>query len=212
MNRSVSLAGALLGIAGATFVIGAEETAVTAAAPARPRLVSPRVAQMLADVAAREPVAASTPIATTEPAAPQRVAGEIRDVPANGIVRLPDYIVREPRLPPREEVMSRRSLEQVAMQKYFGDETSLYRVLNMFSPVHVWLKIPVLGKFPFMIGQFSGPGSGRARGAYTNEDRAMELYEIDRTRERWENMMGLLPAEQRERLASPDRPGRGSRD
>jgi hypothetical protein len=207
MNHLVPLAVALFGMAGISPAMGAEEATATEAAPTRQRLVSPRVAQMLADVAAREPASASNSTAPTEAAARSRMGSEDRDVPANRIVRLPDYIVRAPRLPPREEVMSRRSLEQIAMQKYFGDETSLYRVLNMFSPVHVWRKIPVLGKFPFMIGQFSGPGSGRARGAYTNEDRAMELYEFERMRERWETMMGLLPAEQRERVAHPDRPG-----
>jgi len=177
--------------------------AASPAEPARQRLVSPHVARVLAEVTARQ-VGSAAPAVSSD-ARPRLEAG-VRDVPANGIVRLPAYLVREPRLPSSEEVMSRHAREQVAMQKYFGEETSVDRVLNMFSPVYLWRKIPVLGKHPFMIGQFHGRGSGPARGAYTNEDRAMERYEADQMRERWDALAGLLSAEAAERVAHPDRP------
>jgi hypothetical protein len=122
-------------------------------------------------------------------------------------VRLPQYLVREPKLPSRDEVTSRRSLEQMAMQKYLGDETGLYRVMNMFSPAALWQKIPVLGKNSrFMIGRFSGPGSGPASGEYTNEDQAMARYEADKKRERMENLMGLISPAELAKAFNPEAP------
>ena len=164
--------------------IAAEEPAA-GAAPKRERLVSPHVAKMLSDVSARQP----SPAAATEP--PRAPAAE-RDVPANGIVRLSPYVVRDSKwLPSRQDVMTRSAVEQMAMEKYFGEETSLYRMMNMFSPVHAWRKIPVLGKYPFMIGQFNGPGSGPASGEYTTEDRARVMYEREQLRQRWEDLSGF---------------------
>jgi hypothetical protein len=158
---------------------------------------------MLADVAAQQQSAAASG-AAAESAARQRGQAEGRDVPANGIVRLPPYLVREPRLPSREELMTRHEIEQLAMDKYFGEETSLYRVMNLFSPVYLWRKIPGLGKFPFMIGKFSGPGSGPASGEYTTEDRARVRYEKERMDERLSDLMGLLSPDDRARVANPE--------
>jgi hypothetical protein len=188
-------------VAGRAVIAAGEPAANTA--PKRERLVSPHVAQMLADAAAQQPSAVSTG-APVESAARQRGPGQERDVPANGIVRLPPYLVREPKLPSREELMTRHEIEQLAMDKYFGEETSLYRVMNMFSPVYLWRKIPGLGKFPFMIGRFSGPGSGPASGEYTTEDRARVRYEKERRDERMSDLMGLLSAEDRARVANPE--------
>src|SRR3954471_21095178 len=80
--------------------------------PARQRLVSPHVAQMLTDVAARQPMPATAPV-DAESAARPPAQTEERDVPANGIVRLPAYLVRDSKLPSREEVMSRRAIEEM---------------------------------------------------------------------------------------------------
>ncbi|MBI5692120.1 MAG: hypothetical protein HZC55_18725 [Verrucomicrobia bacterium] len=94
--------------------------------------------------------------------------------PANAIVRLPDYVVRErkpPRLPEAEEVMSPREREQLALQRFLGDEQGLDRALSMITPVHLWRKIPLLGRFPFL-------------GFETNEQRAVRLYEEARRAER----------------------------
>jgi hypothetical protein len=187
----------------ALVVAGRVAIAAEEAAPKRERLVSPHVAQMLADVAAKQQPAAASGT-TGESAGGQRGQGQERDVPANGIVRLPPYLVREPRLPSREELMTRHEIEQLAMDKYFGEETSLYRVMNLFSPVYLWRKIPGLGKFPFMIGQFNGPSSGPARGEYTTEDRARVRYEKERMDERMSDLMGLLSAEDRARVANPE--------
>jgi hypothetical protein len=203
MDHPVPLAATVFGlvILGAAASVAAEEEG---AAAKRARLVSPHVAEMLTDVARRTP-AATEPAPAADATGRPHGSASAADMPANGIVRLSPYLVREPRLPSREEVTPRHSLEQMAMQKYFGDETSLYRVMNMFSPVYLWRKIPVLGKNSrFMIGQFHGVGSGPASGEYTNEDRAMSLYEADKMRARWAELMGLLSPAERVRVFNPD--------
>lgn len=200
-----SLVVMVLAVAG-RVAIAAEEPAATPA-PKRERLISPHVAKMLADVSARQQPPAAATETSGASAAGQRVPSEERDVPANGIVRLSPYLVRDSKwLPSREDVMTRAAVEQMAMEKYFGEETSLYRVMNMVSPVHLWRKIPVLGRHPFMIGQFNGPGSGPASGEYTNEDRARARYEKDRMTERWNDLMGLVPPAERARVINPEAP------
>ncbi len=144
----------------------------------RERVVSPRVAGMLGAAVPKyspPPVPVAEP-AEGAPAASRRIAAADRPVPANGIVRLPEYVVRErkpAKLPDPEEVMSPQQLERIAMQRHLGDEQGLERALSVLTPVHLWLKIPVLGKFPF-------------RGFQTNEDRAMDLYWKAQKAERWE--------------------------
>jgi len=75
--------------------------------------------------------------------------------------------------------MSRRQLEQVAMQRYLGDEQGLERALSMLTPVHLWRKIPVLGRFPLVTFE-------------TNEQRAMRMDEAARIKARWEALSGLM--------------------
>jgi hypothetical protein len=154
--------------------------------PQRERLVSPRVAEMLAATMPKFEPAAEAPRVTESP---PPIAGP--DKPANGLVRLPSYIVREPKLPPPDEVMTKREREKIAMQKYLGDENGLERALNMFSVSGLWAKIPVLGKFPFIVGQFQGRHSGLAVGPQTNEQRALEMYEKEKIAERWDQLSGL---------------------
>lgn len=156
---------------------GAAEPATESAAT-RERAVSPRVAGLLAAAVPKyssaPPPAAESP--APAPAASARLAATDRPAPANGIVRLPEYVVRErkpAKLPEREEVISRQQLERIAMQRHLGDEQGLERALSVLTPVHLWRKIPVLGKFPF-------------RGFQTNEDRAMDLYWKAQMAERWE--------------------------
>jgi hypothetical protein len=202
MDHPIHLALALSGLfASAASLHSAEETTAAATAPTRQRLVSPHVAQRLAEVAARHPTpVAEAPVteATAESAARQRVAAEARDVPANGIVRLPDYIVRDRKLPSPQEVMTRKALEQYAMQKYLGDERGFDRgFLNLFNVASLWKKIPLIGKVPI-------PGM---LGFVTNEDRALQMYYDDRNRQRWSDALEFLsPAERDRVLRHPDRP------
>ena len=87
-----------------------------------------------------------TPTTPVENGATVRTATG-REQPANGIVRLPDYLVREPKLPTPEEVRSRRELERYAMDKYLGPENGFDRgVLNLFTFPQLWRKIPLLGQ------------------------------------------------------------------
>lgn len=109
-----------------------------------------------------------------DPGASEEARPVVSPAPANTIVRLPDYVVRErkpPRLPEPEEVMSPREREQLALQRFLGDEQGLDRALSMVTPVHLWRRIPLLGRFPFL-------------GFETNEQRAVRLYEEARRTER----------------------------
>ncbi len=152
------------------------------------RAVSPRVAALLS--------AASQDLARYSAEAPAvAVSEENREPPqrAGTIVRLPNYIVRERRPPAAEEVMVKAERERRAMQKYLGDESGLERTLNMFSVAGFWAKIPVIGKYPFIVGQYSGRNAGLPEGARTNEQRALDLYEKDKMAERWAQLSGLTP-------------------
>lgn len=156
---------------------GAAAEPVTGAPTTRERAVSPRAAGMLAAAVPKylPPPPAPEP-SEPVPAASARITTTDRPAPANGIVRLPEYVVRErkpAKLPEPEEVMSRQQLERIAMQRHLGDEQGLERALSVLTPVHLGRKIPVLGKFPF-------------RGFQTNEDRAMDLYWKAQMAARWE--------------------------
>lgn len=107
------------------------------------------------------------------------------DVPANGIVRLAPYIVRELPLPKREEVMTPSELEKMAMQRYLGDEDGLDRgVLNLFTVKSLWKKLPVLGRYPLV-------------GFSTNEERAMAIYRDEKAKEESAKLEGLYAPEGR---------------
>ncbi len=114
-----------------------------------------------------------------------RPASSERLTPANGIVRLPEYVVRErkpAKLPDPEEVMARQQLERIAMQRHLGDEQGLERALSMLTPVHLWRKIPVLGKFPLVSFE-------------TNEQRAMRMDYDAKIKARWDALSGLMSPE-----------------
>ena len=160
---------------------------------ARERPVSPRVAGLLA--AAVPKYSPPPPAEPTEPApaAPARIAAADRPAPANGIVRLPEYVLRErkpAKLPDLEEVMSRERLERIAMQRHLGDEQGLERALSMLTPVHLWRKIPVLGRFPLVTFE-------------TNEQRAMRMDEAAKIKARWEALSGLMSPQLKPAAAPP---------
>ena len=156
----------------------------TAAAAARERPVSPRVAGLLSAALPKYTPAPATDkpaLAETSAAVPTRLSTVDRPAPANGIVRLPDFVVRDrkpAKLPEPEEVMSRRDLEKIAMQRYLGDEQGLDRALSMVTPVDLWRRIPLLGRFPLVSFQ-------------TNEQRAMAMYEEAKMAERWAELSSL---------------------
>ena len=95
-------------------------------APKRHRAISPEVAAQLAAAAPK-----FTPAPPKPPAIDEEDQPDLRDTdkPKNGIIRLPKYIVREPRPPMLTEraVNTKKGLEAIAMKRYF---TEAYRALN----------------------------------------------------------------------------------
>jgi hypothetical protein len=196
MDRPLHLVTLLLG-----FSCAAAAEVGVAGAPAEPgkreRRISSRVGEMLSAAAPKFETAAGATATETkgEPAsaARDRVTPPDTTKPANSIIRLPEYLVRErkPRaLPKLEEVMVPRELESLAMSEFLGDETGLNRALNMFSIASAWKKVPVLGGF--VLKDFE-----------TNQDRAMRLYRADREAKAWAEAMGLLTPAERAAVASP---------
>jgi hypothetical protein len=165
--------------------------------PKRERVVSSRVAEMLNAAAPKYeplPTAAEKPAEAAQATPAARARLSVPTEPANTIVRLPDYVVRErkPRpLPKYEEVISPRELEKLAMQEFLGDERGFDRgFLNLFNLASLWKKVPVLGQIPLP-------------GFQTNEDRAMGMYRADRNAKAWAEATGLLTPAERKAIASP---------
>jgi hypothetical protein len=154
-------------------------------APARERIVSEHVAELLA---------ASRPhfevIKAEEKKAPEPSVGS-PEKPLNEIVRLPNYVVkeaREPRVPSPEDVRTPRGLEVYAMKKYLGSTDSFSRgVLNHFTLADAWKKavknVPLLNQFEW---------------ATSPEKRALDMYYDDEVRKK---LRGLY-----DELAPPSKP------
>lgn len=147
------------------------------AAPARAaRVVSARVAEMLAEGRPKY----QPPTASEKSSGPTERSDRSSETPANSIVRLPSYVVREPKLPTPIEVMTRHELENYAMKRYIGPEDGLDRgVLNLFTFAGLLKKVPVLGRFPFV-------------GSETNEDRAVRLHDAAERKRKMEELGGLM--------------------
>lgn len=116
--------------------------------PRRARVISPEVAAQLSAAAPKY-----TPAAPKPPPPPEEDETDLRDVdkPRNGIIRLPKYVVTQPRPPVLSEraVNTKKGLADLAMQRYFGEG---YRALNSFT-------VPLFGT--------------------SAEQRAMAMYEED---------------------------------
>ena len=197
MDRPVQLVAQLGGVLLWGSVLYAEE-----AAPAskRERVISPRVAEILTAAAPKYEPPVSTPTGSETGTVAQSPASRVRlersdaSVPANTIIRLPEYVVteRKPRpLPKYEEVISRRELEKLAMLEFLGPEDGFDRgFLNLFTVAGLWKKIPVLGQIPLA-------------GFMTNEERAMAMYRADREAKAWAEAMSLLTPAERAGIATP---------
>jgi rhomboid family GlyGly-CTERM serine protease len=149
-----------------------------AAAPAPPpvahaerpsdRPVSPYIAAELA-----------TTIPKYEPPPPVAAASPAPDPNA---LRMPPYLVRAPKLPTPEEVLTTKGLAGIAMDRYLGPADALDRgVLNHFTLVQLWQQIPALGRVPFV-----------PFGSISNEARAIELYDQDRRLQQKADLMELV--------------------
>lgn len=179
MPRALRLALAVMLLGGAV-AMRAEERSQTSpnpppvAAPAR--AISPRIAEVLRatlpsyDDAVRQQ--------TAPPKAPPNPIVALETDP--GVASLPTYVVNEGRLPTAAQVMSRRAIEEVAMNRYLGPKDGLDRgLLNAVTLKQLWQKIPVLGKLPLPIPNVS------------NEERAMQRYYDDLRVEQKKDLMEL---------------------
>lgn len=130
-------------------------------APKRDRAISSGVAAALA---ATMPKYAPPPKPVEKP--PEEDLPDLRetDKPRNGIVRLPKFVVREPRPPvfTERQINTKQGLANVAMRRYLTDAD---RALNSFT-------------LPFFSPLSTAPGT-------SNEKRALAMYAED---ERLKNM------------------------
>ncbi len=135
-----------------------------------------------------------------DPAAAQTAAAKgrlPRDQPRNGILRLPDYIVREPKVPNETEVLTEKGKDAVAMNTYLGPSDGFDRgFLNAVTLVGLWKKIPVLNRLPIV-----------PFGSITNEERAREVYDREQQRKAFMELMALDAfAKQAEKSPAPANP------
>ena len=107
-----------------------------------------------------------SPVAPPPPPKPEEELADLRetDKPKNTIVRLPKFVVQEPRPPVFTErtISTKQGLANIAMRRYMTDTD---RALNRFT-------LPLFHPFSLL-------------GGTSNEDRAMAMYEED---ERLKNM------------------------
>ncbi len=134
--------------ASAPPILEPKKEAEKPAAPRRTRVISPEVAAALAAASPKY-----TPPVPKPPPPPEDDLPDAREIdkPKNGIVRLPKYLVREPKPAVLTEraVLTQKGLVDVAMKRYI---TETDRVLNRF-------RIPLL--------------------TMTNEARALAMYAED---------------------------------
>jgi len=112
-----------------------------AAAPVAPAAADPPVSPKLARLFGGAPPKFHPP--ETPEAAPAPASGE--DQPHNEIVRLPLFLVREPRPIEKNDVMTAQAREDAIVKRYVGDPSGLDVALNKFTLNTVWKKIPLLG-------------------------------------------------------------------
>lgn len=161
---------------------------VTPVAPPPKRLRSEHVAGLLA---AATPRFAITP---ADKPATLKAPGQAAALPANEIVHLPNFVVREPRVPTPEDVRTPRGLQLYAMNKYLGSPTGFSRgVLNRFTLADGWTRltkhVPLLNRFEW---------------ASSPEKTALDRYYDDEVRKKMSDLYGLLAI----RPEPPVRPGR----
>jgi len=168
LSATLTLAAAVSADAGDS---PAKSTATVPLPPTQP--ISSRTRALLKAATPRfDPSLAAPPSATGDTAVSN---ADAENDPS--VVRLPNYIVSEDRLPDATEVMTRKALAEVAMNKYLGSKDGLDRgFLNRFTLPQLIGMIPLIGGFLPKIG-------------VTNEDRALQRYYED---ERLRKMNSLL--------------------
>ena len=135
-------------------------------APRSPRAISPAVAAQLAAAAPKYTPPPPKPEPTEEPEIDARDV----DKPRNNIIRLPKYIVQEPKPPVLNEraIHTKEGLTDLAMRRYISD---IDRALNRFA-------LPLVGGWS-------------TKGGSALERRAMAMYA---EQERLDNMNNMADA------------------
>lgn len=111
------------------------------AAPAAPAVAEPPAPSKLTKLFAGAPPKYDPPKPEAAASAPTTVG----DRPRNGIIRLPVYIVREPRPIEENDVMTAKAKEDALVKRYVGEPTGLDVLLNKYTFNTLWKKIPLLG-------------------------------------------------------------------
>jgi len=79
------------------------------------------------------------------------VAASKREGSSAEVTSMPEYTVRESKLPTTERVLTYKARTRILMDGYMGDSDGLDRgVLNRYTLAQLWAKIPILGKLPFI--------------------------------------------------------------
>jgi hypothetical protein len=136
------------------------ERAPPPAAPKRPRAMSAGVAAALAAASPKY----TPPPPKPEPT-PEHEMVDMRDIdkPKNKIIRLPEYIVREPKPPvfTEREISTEKGLTDIAVRRYISD---LDHALNRFT-------LPLFGSSK----------EARALAMYAEDERLRNMSELEAT-------------------------------
>lgn len=164
---------------------GAAEPASPTTTP-RERALSPRLASVLTSTLPKyQPPAAGT--------ASGHSSRLPREAPKNNIIRLPDYIVRDSRLPDQDEILTEQGRSAIAVKRYFGPSDGLVRgYLNAFTLAELWQKIPVLGRIPFVPFE-----------SMSNEQRTLEVYDRVERKRRLQELLGIEAVARAAEKATP---------
>jgi len=111
-----------------------------------PATAEPPVSPKLIRLFAGDPPKFDPPKPDAPPPAPI-TAG---DLPRNGIVHLPTYIVRDQRLEDEYLFLTEQGREAALARRYAGPQTRLDRTLNAVTLDDLWRSIPLLGRIPYI--------------------------------------------------------------
>ncbi len=79
------------------------------------------------------------------------MAASKREGSSAEVTSMPEYTVRESKLPTTEKVLTYKGRTKILMDEYMGDSDGIDRgVLNRYTLAQLWAKIPILGKLPFI--------------------------------------------------------------
>ena len=152
------------------------------AVPATPAAAEPPVSPKLAKLFAGTPPKYDPPKPGST--APASAAHPPTDQPRNGIVRLPNFIVRgDHRLPDEYQILTPKGRDAAMAQRYLGPQSNLDHVLNAVTVADLWKKIPILGRFPFI-------------SSMSYNERAAHIYERPELKRRFNELLSIEQAAQ----------------